>query len=121
MTQEKGTFYKWADLPQTELAPKIRRRIISGKKIMSVEFALDKGAVIAEHAHPHEQISHVISGALEFNMGGAKQVVSSGGVVVIPSNVPHSVVAMEDTINIEIFSPPREDFLTGESPDYMQS
>ena len=113
------TYYKWADIPQTPMTPKIRRRLVSGGKVMSVEFTLDEGAVVSEHTHPHEQISHIISGKLEFNVGGEKKVLGPGEVALIPSNVPHSVVALETTVNIEVFAPPREDFLSDAPPDYM--
>jgi quercetin dioxygenase-like cupin family protein len=87
---------------------------------MSVYLTLDKGAIVGEHKHPHEQISHIISGSMEFEVAGEKRVMGPGEVLYIPSNVPHAAVALEDTINIEIFSPPREDFLTDEPPAYMQ-
>ncbi len=116
----KGTFYKWDDMPQTEMTPQIRRRVVSGEKVMSVQFIINKGAVISEHKHPHEQISHMISGAVEFDVAGEKRIIRGGEVLHIPSNVPHSAVALEDSVNIEIFSPPREDFLSNEPPAYMQ-
>jgi quercetin dioxygenase-like cupin family protein len=116
----QGTFYKWADMPQTPMTPQIRRRLVCGEKVMSVEFSLDKGAIIAEHKHPHEQITHIISGKIEFTVGDQKHVMGPGEVLHIPSNIPHSAVALEDTLNIEIFSPPREDFLSDAPPAYMQ-
>ncbi len=117
----EGTFYTWDDLPQTDVTPKIKRRLVSGQKVMSVQFVLEKGAIVAEHQHPHEQISHIISGKIEFVVGGQKQVMQAGDVLHIPSHVSHSAVALADTLNIEIFSPPREDFLSTETPDYMKS
>lgn len=116
----EGTFYKWEELPQTPMTPKIRRRLVSGDKVMSVYFNLDKDAIVAEHKHPHEQITHIISGKIEFTVGGKTHAMGPGEVLYIPSNIPHSAVALEDTVNIEIFSPPREDFLTNKTPDYMR-
>jgi quercetin dioxygenase-like cupin family protein len=116
----KATLYKWADLPQTALTPQIGRRLVSGQKVMLVEITLAKGAAVSEHSHPHEQVSHIISGALEFTVNGQRQVVSSGEVLVLPSNVPHAAVALEDTVALDVFSPPREDFLTDETPAYMR-
>lgn len=115
------TYYTWADLPQSPMTPQIRRRLVSGEKLMSVYFNLDKGAIIGEHQHPHEQITHIIAGQIEFDVGGKKKVMNPGDVLVVPSNVPHSAVALEETINIEVFSPPREDFLSDTPPDYMES
>ena len=114
------SYYKWADLPQVEMTPKIRRRLVSGEKLMSVYFTLDEGAIVAEHQHPHEQITHVLSGRLEFEVNGEKRVIGAGEVVCIPSNAPHRVTVLEDTTALDVFSPPREDFLTGEKPDYMK-
>ena len=116
----KGNFYKWDDLPATQMSPQIQRRLVTGQNVMSVHFTIAKGAVVGEHHHPHEQITHVISGALEFEIGGEKRVMRGGEVLHIPSTVPHAAVALEDTINIEIFSPPREDFLSSQPPGYMQ-
>jgi quercetin dioxygenase-like cupin family protein len=116
----KATFYKWADLPQTMLTPQIGRRLVTGEKVMLVKLILAKGTVVAEHKHPHEQITYVLSGALEFAINGEKRVVGSGDLVVIPSEVSHEVVAVEDTEVLDAFSPPREDFLIDETPEYMK-
>ena len=116
----KGSFHKWDDLPQTPMTPYIKRRLVTGEKVMSAYFTLDKGAIVGEHHHPHEQITHIISGLIEFEVAGEKRVMGPGEVLFIPSNAPHSAMALEDTINIEVFSPPREDFLTDEPPAYMQ-
>jgi quercetin dioxygenase-like cupin family protein len=116
----KAVFGRWEDMTQTEMTPQIRRRVVSGENLMSVEFHFDKGAIIATHHHVHEQISHIISGRIEFTVGDETQIMKAGDVLYIPSNVPHSAVILEDTVNLEIFSPPREDFLTAELPDYMR-
>ena len=116
----QATFYKWFDMPQVDMTPKIRRRLVSGERVMLVEFHLDKGAVVAEHHHPHEQVSHILSGKLEFSVGDQKKVMGPGEVLHIPSNLPHSVVALESAVVMDIISPPREDFLTDAPPDYMQ-
>ena len=59
------TYYTWADLSQTPMTPQIRRRLVTGEKLMSVYFNLDKGAIVGEHKHPHEQITHIIAGQIE--------------------------------------------------------
>lgn len=105
------TYIKWSEVPQVDMAPGIRRRVLSGDNMMSVEVTLDKGAVVPEHSHPHEQISHVIAGKLEFVVGGHKKVVAPGEAVLIPSNVRHVVTTLEDSVVVDVFSPPREDFL----------
>ena len=116
----KASYYKWADLPQTAMTPQIGRRLVSGEKVMIVQFTLARGGNIEEHKHPHEQMTHILSGKVEFDIQGEKRVISSGEVVLLPSNVPHAVAILEDTVTFDIFSPPREDFLTGEKADYMK-
>ena len=115
-----ATFYQWVDLPETAMTPQIKRRMVTGEKLMVLNLTLTKGAVVGEHHHPHEQISFVLSGALEFDLSGEKRVVRGGEGVVLPSNLPHAVVALEDSQVLDMFSPPREDFLTGETPAYMK-
>ncbi len=114
------SYYTWADMPETEFTPQIRRRLVSGQKVMLVKLTLDQGAVVGQHSHPHEQVSYIFSGALEFTINDEKRVVHGGEVVVIPSNAPHSVVVLEPAEVLDIFSPPREDFLTAEPPAYMK-
>lgn len=116
----EATFYKWADLPESNLTPQIKKRLVTGEKIMVLNLTLSKGAVVGEHHHPHEQISYVLSGALEFEINGQKRVVRSGEGVVLPANIPHAVVALEETQVLDTFSPPREDFLSSEPPAYMR-
>ncbi|MBI1879234.1 MAG: cupin domain-containing protein [Chloroflexi bacterium] len=118
MTQ--ATFHTWADLPEVALTPQIKRRLVAGEKVMLLNLTIAKDAVVGEHRHPHEQVTCVLSGRLEFEINGEKRVAHSGEVVVLPSNVPHAVVALEDTHVLDIFSPPREDFLTDETPAYMR-
>ena len=105
------TFVTWAELPQVDIVPGVRRRHLSGDNVMLVQVTLDDGAVVPEHQHPHEQISQVISGKLELVIGGQKQVVGPGQAALIPSNVRHIATALEPTVTLDIFSPPREDFL----------
>lgn len=106
-----ANFQKWVALPATPVNEKINRRHVSGEKLMSVELTMAKGAVVPLHHHPHEQITHVISGKIEFEAAGDKRVMGPGEVVHVPSNLPHTATAQEATVMIEVFSPPREDFL----------
>ena len=115
-----STFYKWDNMPQAEMTPTLRLRPLGGQSVMAVEVTLDRGGIVAEHQHPHEQISLMISGKLEFTVGNEKKIVGPGEAVHIPPNVPHSVVVLENTVVYDIFSPPREDFLTDETPEYMK-
>ncbi len=105
------TYVKWANLAPVEVSPLIQRRLISGDNMTSVEFTFKAGAVVPLHSHPHEQISHILTGKVEFEIAGQKRVLGAGEAVLVPSNVVHGVVALEDAIEIEVFSPPRADFL----------
>jgi quercetin dioxygenase-like cupin family protein len=107
-------YLRWADIPEEELKGTITRRLITGDSMMIAQVFLGKGEDVPRHFHHNEQISYIVSGALRFLVGeqGEREiVVRAGEVLVIPSNVPHSAVALEDTLDIDIFSPPREDWL----------
>lgn len=106
-------FINWADEPQADIAPGVRRRHLSGDNVMLVEVAFEDGAVVPEHSHPHEQMTNLISGRIELVIGDQKQVMVPDKAALIPANVPHSAVALEPSVSLDIFSPPREDFLAG--------
>ena len=101
-------------MPEAEwvtFAPGARRRIlIDGDKLMLIQADLDKGAVVAQHNHPHEQITYVVKGRVEFTVSGEKSILEVGQAIHLPSNAPHEVVAIEASVVVDSFSPPREDF-----------
>ncbi len=105
--------FRWDTMPVEQLSPTIGRRMIAGERAMIARIFLKKGAVVPEHKHESEQITYVLEGALEFQMEGRQIVVRSGEVLLIPSFVPHSAVALEDTDDLDVFSPIRQDWLTG--------
>ena len=108
--------YRWDDLKAEPMKGSITRRMITGGSMMIAEVRLAKGDVVPKHAHHNEQITFITAGALQFKLGenGEREVVvHAGEVLVIPPNVPHSAYALEDTIDIDVFSPPREDWLNG--------
>ena len=89
----------WEDIPREELSRKIKRRIVTGEKVMTAIVDLAEGAVVPSHQHDSEQITYVVSGWLRFTMGDGSVIdVKSGETLVIPSNVEHAAVAMEDTV-----------------------
>jgi len=106
-------FYRLSDLKEEWLNPKFSRRIIAGRREMVGYIVLLKGSVVPPHKHFSEQISIILKGALKFTINGEDTVVKDREVLVIPSNVEHAAVAIEDTISLDCFSPPREDWLTG--------
>ena len=114
MVNEKVTHYRWDDMPKEQLSDSISRRFITGDKTMLAHVYLKKGAVVPTHHHENEQITYILEGALRFWIGadGAQEiVVRPGEVLHIPSNVPHKAEALEDTLDVDIFSPPRQDWI----------
>jgi quercetin dioxygenase-like cupin family protein len=89
----------------------ISRKVIAGEKAMVAHIFLKKDAVVPEHHHESEQITYILEGALKFELEGKEVVVRKGEVLHIPSNVPHRAVALEDTVDMDIFSPIRKDWL----------
>ena len=104
--------YTWDEMEKEAMSAVITRRIISGDKAMVAQVFLAKGAVVPEHHHESEQITYIMEGALKFELEGREVVVAKGQVLRIPSNVPHRAVALEDTLDLDIFSPIRHDWLT---------
>ena len=103
--------YTWDEMPKEELSELIGRKIISGDKAMVAQVFLAKGAVVPEHQHDSEQITYILEGALKVQLEGKEIVVYKGQVLRIPSNVPHRAVALEDTLDLDIVSPLRHDWL----------
>ena len=96
------------------MSPHIGRQFITGERAMLARVLLKKGAIVPEHHHENEQIAYILSGALRFVVAGEEYIVRAGEVLVIPSNVPHSAEALEDTVDLDIFTPPRADWIAGD-------
>jgi quercetin dioxygenase-like cupin family protein len=108
--------HRWESIPREELNENIGRRMITGERMMIAHIYLKKGSVVPKHAHHNEQITYVLEGALRFHLGaeGEQEVtVRSGEVLTIPPNLPHTAEALEDTLDVDIFDPPRQDWLDG--------
>lgn len=108
--------YRVSELPLEELGPRISRSLVSGERSMLAHVYLKKGAVVPKHSHDNEQITYVLDGALKFWLGddGAETlVVGKGEVLLIPSGLPHRAEALEDTVDVDVFTPPRQDWLDG--------
>ncbi len=107
---------RWDDMPREDLANSIGRRFITGEKVMVAQIHLPKGALVPKHRHDNEQISNVLSGRLEFRLGETLEetrIVGAGEVLVIPSGVPHEVIGVEDSLALDTFAPPRQDWIDG--------
>jgi unsaturated pyranuronate lyase len=114
-------FASFAALPEERLGDKISRKIVSGDQGMIVWWSMKSGARAAAHRHPHEQIAWTLKGRMEFRLGDERRSCIPGDIVVIPGGVEHEAFFPEDTEVIDIFCPPREDFLLGGVPDYMKA
>jgi len=116
------TLYRWDDMPVETVTPMLGRRLITGERMMLSHVYIKKGGIVPLHHHDNEQLTYVLDGALKFWIGsedGEEIVVHAGEVLVIPSNVPHKAEALEDTLDVDIFCPPRQDWLD-KTDDYLR-
>lgn len=121
MEQKTATFYRWDDMPKEQVSDMLDRRLITGNRMMLSHVYLKKGCVVPQHSHENEQLTYILSGALKFWIGEEKreQIVREGEVLVIPSNVLHMAEALEDTLDVDVFDPPRQDWLD-KTDDYLR-
>ena len=118
----KVTFYRWDDMPRERVSDHLDRRLITGEHMMLAHVYLKKGCIVPRHSHENEQLTYVLDGALKFWIGEDEKqvlVVGAGEVLHIPSNVPHKAEALEDTLDVDVFSPPRADWLA-KTDDYLR-
>jgi len=101
----------WSTLELEDLNPLLQRHFIVGQNIMLARVLLKKGCVVPEHSHHNEQVTHVLEGALKFWIDGRIVVVNAGEVLTIPPHMPHKAEALEDTVDMDVFSPPRADWI----------
>jgi quercetin dioxygenase-like cupin family protein len=101
-------------IPVEQLNPLIDRQFVYGEHAMLARLTLRRGAIVPKHSHENEQITYILEGALRFTMGDGRVItVGAGQVLVIPSNMPHQAEAVEDTIDLDVFTPPRADWIAG--------
>ena len=105
--------YTWEQMDKEVLSETIARKVVTGEKALVAQVFIAKGGVVPEHHHESEQLTYIMEGALEFELEGQTVVVRKGEVLHIPPNVPHRAVALEDTLDLDIFSPIRLDWLDG--------
>src|SRR6202012_1205706 len=106
------TFYRWDDIPREKVSDLLDRKLITGDRMMLAHVYLKKGCIVPKHSHENEQLTYILEGALHFWIGDDEKkeiVVAAGEVLHIPSMVPHKAEALEDTLDVDIFSPPRAD------------
>ena len=108
--------HRWKDIPAEPLKGSITRRIVTGERMMIAHVYLKKGDDVPRHSHENEQLTYILEGTLQFWFGANDEqelTVRAGEVIVIPSNLPHRAFALEDTLDVDVFCPPRQDWLTG--------
>ena len=108
------TFFRWEEMPKEQVSPMLDRRLITGERVMLAHVYLKQGCIVPRHQHENEQITYILEGSLRFWIGedeGREMTIRAGEVLHIPSNVWHKAEALEDTLDVDIFSPPRQDWL----------
>jgi quercetin dioxygenase-like cupin family protein len=108
--------YRWEQLPAEKLKGGLTRRLITTDRMMIAHVHFKRGDDVPRHSHENEQITYILEGALQFRLGanGERElIIRAGEVLVIPSYLPHSAVALEDTLDVDVFNPPRQDWLAG--------
>ena len=104
-------YIPWNKVEREKLNDLIDREMVVGNKLMLARVFLKKGAHVPMHQHHNEQVTYIMEGALKFAIDGKEIVVRAGEVLCIPSNMPHEAWALEDTLDLDVFDPPREDWL----------
>jgi len=112
-------YIRWQDVELEKLNPLLDRKIVVGKEVMVARVLMKKGCIIPLHSHVNEQITYILEGALKFWIDNKEIVVQAGEVLCIPSNMPHKAEAVEDTVDLDIFNPPREDWIN-KSDQYLR-
>ena len=101
----------WKEVETERLNPLLERQLITGQELMLARVLLKKGCIVPEHSHHNEQLTYILEGALKFWIDGKEIVVHAGEVLCIPPHMPHKAEALEDTVDLDVFYPPRQDWL----------
>ncbi|MDQ6872472.1 MAG: cupin domain-containing protein [Gemmatimonadota bacterium] len=121
-SKNQCTFYRWDAMKKERVTDMLERRLITGDRMMLAQVYLKKGCIVPKHSHENEQLTYILEGALKFSLGedGSEEImVRAGEVLLIPSNVPHKAEALEETLDVDVFSPPRQDWLD-KTDDYLR-
>ena len=114
MAARTVTFYRWDEMPKEQVSAMLDRRLITGDRMMLAHVYLKSGCVVPRHQHENEQLTYILEGGLRFWIGEDQNEVidvMAGEVLFIPSHVPHKALALADTLDLDVFSPPRQDWL----------
>ncbi len=115
---EQARHYRWDEVTHEAVTDKLSRRIVTGEREMIAQISMKKGCVVPMHSHESEQLTYVMKGALKFRIGGEEITVGPNEILHIPSGVPHEATALEETFEVDVFSPIRHDWLN-HTDDYF--
>jgi quercetin dioxygenase-like cupin family protein len=118
-TPETFKYIPWKEVERERLNPLIDREMVVGDQVMLARVIMKKGAHVPLHHHHNEQVTYILEGALKFAIDGKEIVVRAGEVLCIPPNMPHEAWALEETIDLDVFNPPRADWLN-KTDDYLR-
>jgi len=104
-------YVPWSSVQLEDLNPLLQRQFVVGQDIMLARVLLKKGCIVPEHSHHNEQLTYILEGALKFWINGKEIVVNAGEVLTIPPHMPHKAEALEDTVDLDVFNPPRADWI----------
>jgi quercetin dioxygenase-like cupin family protein len=106
--------YNWTQIREEKLSDSLSRRVIHTESMTIARIRLSGGAIVPLHSHVNEQVTMLESGSLRFEMGGEQIILKAGECLVIPSGLPHLVEALEDSTATDLFTPRREDWISGD-------
>ena len=113
-------YISWNKVELEDLNPLLQRQFVVGQDIMLARVLLKKGSVVPRHSHVNEQVTYILEGALKFFIDEKEIIVKAGEVLCIPPNMPHEAVALEDTVDLDVFNPPRKDWIE-KTDEYLRS
>jgi quercetin dioxygenase-like cupin family protein len=122
MSDRETTLYRWEDMPKEKVTDHLERRLVTGDRMMLAHVYLKKGCVVPRHQHDNEQLTYILEGSLKFWIGEDESkvvIVKAGEVLHLPSMVWHKAEALEDTLDVDVFSPPRQDWID-KTDDYLR-
>ena len=108
--------HRWDEIALEKVTEVISRKLVTGEREMLAQLYLKRGALVPMHTHESEQMTYVLQGALRFLVAGEEVIVREGEVLHIPSHTPHQAEALDDTFELDVFSPIRQDWLADAEP-----
>ena len=118
-TQAALQYIPWHTISLEDLNPLLQRQFVVGQEIMLARVLLKKGCIVPLHSHHNEQLTYIVEGALKFEIDGKEIVVNAGEVLCIPANMPHRAEALVDTVDLDVFTPPRADWIN-KTDEYLR-